>query len=100
MNLLSVHSGWCADVKFDGGQGSPLITYWCHGGGNQKFRFERDGTIREKGMCLDAFGGRHSLNNGDKTAIPSSLIGNAGAGLTANIGGALANVTPLTAVEP
>lgn len=67
VNLMSVHSGWCADVRFNGGQGSPLIMYKCHGGENQQFRFERDGTIRVKGLCVDAFGG--SGNRGDTIGV-------------------------------
>ncbi|MER5891080.1 RICIN domain-containing protein, partial [Streptomyces sp. NPDC001941] len=54
-------SGRCLDVpRGDFGDGKQLFVWDCNGGGNQKWRFASDGTIRISDKCLDVAGANYN----------------------------------------
>lgn len=103
MGPITRSGGKCADV--DGGSdadGTPVLLYGCHGGGNQAWVLANDGTVRSKLFaCLDA--GRSGVfitecgqANSQRWKVEAGQLVNAASGkCLATKGGGIADGTRL-----
>lgn len=55
--LVSSLGAKCMDAEGGTRKGARLIGYACTGSSNQQFALQRDGTIRQGSLCVDASGG-------------------------------------------
>ncbi|MEU6406719.1 RICIN domain-containing protein [Streptomyces sp. NPDC046985] len=70
--IVGQGSGKCLDVSGGGAaNGTPVITWGCHGGTNQQWVVSGDGTIRNpvSGRCLEVQGGAAATANGTKAGL-------------------------------
>ncbi len=60
----------CLDAEKGGTTaGTKLLAWTCHGGANQKFKLEADGSITQAGLCVDVTGGDKPAGNVNGTPL-------------------------------